>query len=348
MSRPDAEQPLHVRLVCAHGQVRQVDAAWRRLPVERLWIGQPTHAIEPALSRTLTICLQAHIGAAREAVRAALQAPQGAAPQAIGAAIRMEAARDTLRRWLLDYPRAFGGAWAAEALQAWKGIRDAVTLAAYCRAHVFGMTAQGWLALDEEALNAWIAAQVTLPAQWLARGLAAPLRAQTLPPAVDLPAWASGHAEELLRGGMPAVAPPHAQTDAASAERDLPSALLLHRLRRLALACIDADAPEHGGLLGGDIGIGWARTARGTLLHLARIEQGRVTAYRILPPTCWNAASGGVMAAALQGLAQAQAPHCAEQLLLLLDPCAPFEIEITPVTPAQPDGNNHGTGECVH
>jgi len=333
-----AEQPLRVRLACAHGQVRRVDAAWRRLPVERLWIGQPAQAIEPALSRTLTICLQAHIGAARQAVRAALQMPDGDAPQAINAAIRMEAARDTLRRWLLDYPRAFGGAWTVDALQAWKGIRDAATLAAYCHAHVFGMAAQDWLTLDASALNAWIEAQATLPAQWLAHGLAAPLRAQTLPPAVDLLEWARVHAEELLQGGMPAVVPAHAQTDAV-AGRDLPSALLLHRLRRLALACTGADAPEHGGLRSGGIGIGWARTARGTLLHLAQIEQGRASAYRILPPTCWNAASGGVMATALQGLAQAQAPHCAEQLLLLLDPCAPFNIEITPAAPAQPDGS---------
>jgi hypothetical protein len=343
----NAEQPLHVRLTCAHGQVQRVDAAWRRLPVEQLWIGQPVQAIEPALSRTLTICLQAHIGAAQAAVRAAQHAPAEAASSAIDAGIRLEAARDTLRRWLLDYPRAFGGAWAADALQAWKGIHDDATLAAYCRAHIFGMTAQGWLALDWDALDAWVAAQITLPAQWLACGLAAPLRGQTLPPAVGLPAWAGTHAEELLRGEMPAALPPHAQTDAASTGRDLPSALLLHRLRRLALACTGVATPEHGGLHSGAIGIGWAYTARGTLLHLARIEQGHVSAYRILPPTYWNAASGGVMAAALQGLAQAQAPRCAEQLLLLLDPCAPFEIALTH-EPPQPDAGAEPTGSTEH
>jgi hypothetical protein len=112
--------------------------------------------------------------------------------------------------------------------------------------------------------------------------------------------------------------------------RDLPGALLLHRLRRLALACIAIPSAEHGGLRGGDIGIGWAHTARGLLLHLARLEQGNVSAYRILPPTFWNAAPGGLMAAALTGLAAEQAARCAEQLLLLLDPCAPFEIEVAP------------------
>jgi Ni,Fe-hydrogenase I large subunit len=105
--------------------------------------------------------------------------------------------------------------------------------------------------------------------------------------------------------------------------------LLLHRLRRLALACIDNPTPEHGGLRCGDIGIGWARTARGLLLHLTRVEPGNVTAYRILPPTFWNAAPNGIMVAALAGLATEQAARCAEQLLLLLDPCAPFEIEVT-------------------
>jgi hypothetical protein len=74
-----AEQPVRVRLACAHGRVQRVDAAWRRLPVEQLWIGQPPQAIAPALTRTLTICLQAHLGAARQAVRVALRLPDDAA-----------------------------------------------------------------------------------------------------------------------------------------------------------------------------------------------------------------------------------------------------------------------------
>jgi hypothetical protein len=346
-----AEQPVRVRLLCAQGRVARVETAWRRLPVEQLWIGQPAQAIAPVLHRTLTICLQAHLGAAQQAVRMAARAaqhvPVDPAPPATDASIRLEAARDTLRRWLLDYPRAFGGAWATEALQAWKNIGGAVTLAAYCRAHIFGMAARDWLALDAAALTGWIAAQATLPAQWLQHGLAAPLRQQTLPAAVDLPAWASAHAGALLRGAMPAAPPLHAHLDVKTNGRDLPSALLLHRLCRLALACTDAAAPEQGGLRGGDIGIGWARTARGTLLHLARIERDRVTAYRILPPTRWNAAPGGIIAAALQGLAQTQAPRCAEQLLLLLDPCAPFEIALADVA-SQPATDTESIRNADH
>jgi hypothetical protein len=325
---------LRVRLLCAHGQVRRVDAAWRRLPVEQLWIGQPAQAIEPVLQRTLTICVQAHIGAARQAVRAAGHMPDAKdATRTNDAAIRLEAARDTLRRWLLDYPRAFGGssggAWPAAALPGWKGIRDAAALAAYCRAYIFGMAARNWLALDETALNDWIAAQATLPAQWLARGLAPPLRRQPPPAAASLLAWANAHALELLRGDTPAPAPPHALFDVRPAGRDLPSVLLLHRMRQLARACIDdADAQAQGGLACGDIGIGWARTARGLLLHLARVEQGRVCAYRILPPTLWNAAPGGILTGALQGLAAGDAARCTEQLLLLLDPCAPFTLTL--------------------
>jgi len=331
-----AEQPLRVRLLCERGQVRRVDAAWQRLPVEQLWLGQPPQAIEPVLQRTLTLCVQAHIGAARQAARAAWPAQEDAAP-ANDAAIRLEAARDTLRRWLLDYPRAFGGAWPAAALPGWKDIRDAATLAAWCRAHVFGMAAPDWLALSEAELTAWIAAQTVLPAHWLAQGLAAPLRQQSLPAAADLLAWAEAHAPQLLQGDMPAPVPPHALCDAPPAHRDLPSALLLHRLRQLARACTaGAGASEQGGLSRGGIGIGWARTARGLLLHLARIEQGRVRAWRILPPTLCNAAPQGLLARALQGLAVDEAARCAQQLLLLLDPCAPFEVTLE-------DENNGGT-----
>jgi len=342
-----AEQPLRVRLLCAHGQVQRVEAAWRRLPVEQLWINQPVQAIEPVLRRTLTICVQAHIGAARQAVlQAAGATPDQDAEQANDAAIRLEAARDTLRRWLLDYPQAFGGTsggvWPANALPGWKDIRDAATLAAYCRATIFGMAAQDWLALDGAARDAWIAAQATLPAQWLAQGLAAPLRRQSLPAAADLLAWAAAHAPDLLRGGTPMFVPPHALTDALPTQRDLPSAVLLYRLHQLARACIAGDdAREQGGLRCGDIGIGWARTARGLLLHLARVEQGRVSAYRILPPTLWNAAPDGIITRALQGLAVTEAARCAEQLLLLLDPCAPFEVTLADDAP--PSAGNNGS-----
>ena len=329
------EQPVRVRLLCAHGRVQRVDAAWRRLPVERLWIGQPAQAIEPVLNRTLTICLQAHIGAARQAVRAALHVSADTAPSAADTGIRLEAARDTLRRWLLDYPRAFGGTWNSAALRAWRGIDGVAALTAYCRAHIFGMAAGDWLTLDGAALDAWMSAGTTLPAYWLGHGLAEPLRQSAMPPAVDLLTWAGAHTGELLGGGLPTPVPPHAQSDAPSGAaltgRDLPTALLLHRLRHLALACADsADTRAHGGVSSDNIGIGigWARTARGLLLHLARIEQDRVTAYRILPPTLWNAAPHGILATALQGLAAADAIRCAEQLLLLLDPCAPFEVTL--------------------
>jgi hypothetical protein len=264
---------------------------------------------------------------------AAPHIPDSRTPQAIDTGIRLEAARDTLRRWLLDYPGVFGGpsggAWDQTALRTWKDVDSPAALTAYCRAHIFDMAPDAWLALEEDALDAWIEAEATFPAQWLRHGLAEPLRRNPAPAAAALLEWAGAHAQALLDGSMPAPTPPHAQSDIAATRRDLPCALLLHRLRHVARACIDAPAPERGGSASGDIGIGWARTARGLLLHLARVEGGCVTAYRILPPTCWNAGAGGLLASTLQGLASSQARRCAEQLLLLLDPCAPFEITLT-------------------
>ncbi|MDR2852188.1 MAG: HupK protein [Burkholderiaceae bacterium] len=345
------EQPVRVRLLCAHGRVRRVDAAWRRLPVEQLWMGRQAQTIEPVLSRILTVCLQAHLGAAQQAVRAALRAPpeppapDGDTLPAIDTRIRLEAARDTLRRWLLDYPRVFGGVWNQNALRAWQGINGTAALAAYCRMYVFGMKPDAWLALDEPALSVWIKTGAALPARWLRSGLFEPLRRTLLPPSVNLLEWATAHAHELLHGGMPTPAPPHAQSDTVPSQRNLPSALLLHRLRRLAQACSDTAMRTHGGLRNADIGIGWARTARGLLLHLARVEQGRVSAYRILPPTLWNTAPGGILASALTGLESAEAERSAQQLLLLLDPCAPFEITLAQET-LPPAENTGGVGHA--
>jgi coenzyme F420-reducing hydrogenase alpha subunit len=112
---------------------------------------------------------------------------------------------------------------------------------------------------------------------------------------------------------------------------DLACALLLARLRQLARFCA---GPSHrantttGSLRHGNIGIGWARCARGVLVHLARVRNGKVTAYRIIAPTRWNFGPANLLQHALRGLSWDVAQPLAQRLALLLDPCAPYRIEV--------------------
>jgi hypothetical protein len=69
-------------------------------------------------------------------------------------------------------------------------------------------------------------------------------------------------------------------------------------------------------------GFGVIETARGRLVHMARIRDGRIAEYRILAPTEWNFHPKGVAAQALKGLDVAQAKAVIEAI----DPCVDYEL----------------------
>lgn len=78
-------------------------------------------------------------------------------------------------------------------------------------------------------------------------------------------------------------------------------------------------------------GAAWVQTARGLLVHWLRLEQGKVADYRILAPTEWNFHPEGAYARGLEGRSAAsrdEARAAAEWLLLALDPCVAYEIEL--------------------
>ncbi|MBK1643649.1 hypothetical protein CKO25_03035 [Thiocapsa imhoffii] len=83
---------------------------------------------------------------------------------------------------------------------------------------------------------------------------------------------------------------------------------------------------------GTGVGIGRTQAARGLLVHLARLDQDRISDYRILAPTEWNFHPEGVVAAALTALPPAPDAawrRRAELLITAIDPCVAFRLHLT-------------------
>ncbi|MFG1306161.1 nickel-dependent hydrogenase large subunit [Xanthobacter autotrophicus] len=74
-------------------------------------------------------------------------------------------------------------------------------------------------------------------------------------------------------------------------------------------------------------GLGIAPAARGLLGHGARVEAGRVAAYRILSPSAWNLAPGGLLERAFAALTPGPtARRLAPLLVSAINPCVPVTL----------------------
>jgi len=101
---------------------------------------------------------------------------------------------------------------------------------------------------------------------------------------------------------------------------------LLARLLDL-LAALGGAMPAGG--RGAQPGIGLAPAARGLLGHGARVEDGRVTAYRVLSPSAWNLAPGGLLERALSALSIGPRTGVLARLLVCaINPCVPVVLHI--------------------
>jgi hypothetical protein len=272
-------------------------------------------------------------------------------PEAVGAA-RAAVARGT-------------AALQADAADARRVLAEvAATLAALAREQVYGHEATAWLAqTDLAALDAWCAQGRTLPARTLAllRSSAPGLgRSDTaLMPGLEDAGWWQAVVPALRRdagfaltptwGGVPVetgalsrlqmqpLVAALIRRDGCSAATRIAArlvelAVLLDGLRRTAqdaddkaaawVQCWPLDAGE---------GLAAVQTARGLLLHHARLAQGRVHDWRIVAPTEWNFHPEGALASGLRGTeASDEAMLTARARLAVhaLDPCVGFRIEI--------------------
>jgi Ni,Fe-hydrogenase I large subunit len=83
--------------------------------------------------------------------------------------------------------------------------------------------------------------------------------------------------------------------------------------------------------LGPNEGLGAVQTARGLLLHRARVTDGVVVGYDIVAPTEWNFHPRGALVRGLEALAaptEGILVRCAQLAVQALDPCVACNVEV--------------------
>ncbi|WP_144372862.1 hypothetical protein [Vogesella urethralis] len=310
-----------------HGQV---SVHWPRLAAEQLFVGRtPAEAIALA-PQLFSLCGHAQQLAATLALAAASGQPAVADTQAL-AAVRLEAIRETLRRWLLDWAPACGQTVDPAALAALGRavtLRDYRQLAAFC---IFGTDPSIWRQYGLAGWQQWAASGDSAAARVLQQLLTAAPEAvpalQWLHSAANLaanPHWLAGHTpawygQAVETGALARYQPllqPWLDAGHVSAAR------LLARWLALAAWLGEAEAGSDSCTLAGS-GLALVDTARGPLLHLATLGgDGRISHYRVLPPTLWHCHPQGCMAQAAANGTAAQV----RRRLLLIDPCVAFTL----------------------
>jgi len=310
-----------------HGQV---SVHWPRLAAEQLFVGRtPADAIALA-PRLFSLCGHAQQQAATLALAAA-SGQRAVADSQAQAAVQLEAIRETLRRWLLDWAPACGQAAdpaAIAALGRAGTLQDYRQLAAYS---IFGTEPAIWSQYGLAGWQQWANSSNSPAARALQPLLAAaPERVpalQWLHSAADLaanPHWLAGHTPawygQAAETGALARYQPRLQAwlDAGHVS----AARLLARWLALA-ALLDGHPPAMDSHTLAGSGLALVETARGPLLHLATLGgDGRISHYRVLPPTLWHCHPQGCMAQAAANGTAAQV----RRRLLLIDPCVAFTL----------------------
>ncbi len=318
--------------------------------------GKPPQAVAPVLSRLYALCGWGQSTAAESAVAAAA----GEAAKVDALPLRAEAVLESLWRLRIDLPALFG---IPPDLTGLADLRRALATAASDAAAWPGLIAALQGALEPGLPDRFPEAAADWD-EWLT-GPSPLARLLVRFPEFDAPvpapfSLAPDSLERLaVRLADPAFAerpdlngaPAETGALARCREKPLIRALLRRegatprvrfaaRLLELSNApaelwrLLDGGAEER--LMGAlspepGVGIGWAETARGLLIHRAEVAAGRIVRYRIVAPTEWNFHPDGALTMGLLGQPAADdeaARRHAELAVLALDPCVPYTIEV--------------------
>ena len=312
-----------------------VHVTWPRQAPETLFIGQPPFEVLRLTPLLFTLCGTAQRLAARLALSCAAGRPEGADHDDRYDLTR-EAARETLRKFLLDCATEFDGAPADGVwLQRWRQAHGSEALCALAEAYVFGEPAEAWLARGESGWLEWMDGSQTAPAAWL-RTLDCRQAGLALLPDLDAAALAAAPAAWLTpEGPVWAGRPREAgllRREAAAlpgliGRGELARARLMARLIQLARwlsgnLLLEADCAR----CGDGSALARVETARGPLVHMAEIDtRGCVRRYRVIPPTAWHSHPHGLIRTTLESRAEAPETEWRRQLTLI-DPCVAFDL----------------------
>lgn len=356
------EGHIHVTLFLQGGSVGRVDIASSRPQLaQRLLAGCTAREAAERVGRVYTLCGRAQ----RLAAAAAAEAATGEAVSTDRQARRerqvlAEQAGEHL--WQLLMPttnQANSGPDLTPLRLIARAGEETATLAEalshILTEHLLGEPPASWLSRDPGGLRRWCEEVTTAPALCLARLLRDPDPPVTRTPLLPaLSAWRSDAIRSLALQalGQPAFcARPvwqerPAETGVLSRLWEDPTlsawigtlgrcstTRLLGRLVELARlpARLLGDGPAvvRAWSLDEGMGVAGVETSRGLLLHVVRIEAGRVADYRILAPTEWNFHPEGPLAEALAGLpADTGLTERARRVVASLDPCVACQVEI--------------------
>lgn len=355
---PDAG--LSLQLTLRGSRIAAVAVASTRfeLPAQ-LTTGRTADELADMMPRLYSICAHAQGAAAA----AALDAAGGrAVPDDVqhrrDAEVALESSTELATRLLLDWPKTMDARPDVAAVARLRGA-PADRRNDLAQQSVYGVEPGEWLAMSSlQQLADWTVRGATQPAllfgrlereaAGLGQGAASllPATSDTLlreiatrlrePGYALRPDWRGAPAETgaLARhAGHPllrAYVDRHGATVAAR---------MLARLIDLAtlLTCASTAPLTRSVALQPGIGIGAAETARGLLVHVAKLAGGRVQSYRVLAPTEWNFHPHGAL---VRGLLQRAAPtpeaarRDAAWLVQALDPCVAWHIDVDVTEPS--------------
>lgn len=303
-----------------------------------------------------SICRHAQQAASRTALEAA-----GSTLDADTAVQRHHAVR---REWLREHAANLMLAWPARLqeseepalvralMQAVDGQTERESaMAAILQREVLGMPPATFLALDTRELQTWLDRAPTPTARRLRRwrhGPAYPVETPVLPALAE---WSTATAAVLashMRDEPGFCLQPHWHGRPVEAGvwarqrghplllawRQLsasgPASRMLARLVELAQAAagIFPLPVLRGWTLDAGTGLAAVETARGPLLHLARLHDGRVADYRVLAPTEWNFHPQGVLTQVASCVEPSRAEAAIAAWTLALDPCESCSVEV--------------------
>ncbi len=336
------------------GEVRILAA--RPQLAQRLLAGRTAAQAAGLIGRLYAVCGQAQ----RVACEAATHAALGVEPPPIASERRARRVLAELAREHVLHLGSWGGtppdSGALAALL--RAGDDAAALASaldrLLRTTLLGEAPAAWLARDLDALGEWWRRGGSGPARCLAQLMADPEpQGACLPWLPPIAVWRPEEMEALARMALeeprfctaPLWRGSPAETGALArlAHAAQAPVWLSHLGRGSAarlLARLEELARLPGRLLQGGpavvrtfpleegLGAAGVETARGLLLHVVRLRDGRVTDYRILAPTEWNFHPRGPLAQALKALpADARRGARARRLAASLDPCVACRVE---------------------
>lgn len=314
----------------------------RTASVAALLVGRKPQEALALLPVVFSLCAHAHVAAARMATG------QGGGTEGV-MLVLAENAREHLLRIMLGWKTDAQVLMPAppvmslvpdmvRAIETNETGQIADQLETYLKAHVFGIAPSRFL---QGNLLQWLAQADTPPAAYLQGILSRDWAELGAVSPVFLPELAGNELATRLRDetyclapdwlGAPCETGPLARQSGhpfvASVTRQHGAGLLARLVARLVeLAQIPAQMRKGDNSVMGPVlglsGAGMVETARGRLMHVARVKDGVIKDYCILAPTEWNFHPRGVAAQALSGLQ----PDQARAVVEAIDPCVDFDL----------------------